>query len=186
MWKTLTITAAATVLAVGAAAAQSTKPSPSPGASPPAASQGAPAQPAEKTPDTSKPAAATGSAKFINAQKADQHLASSFKGTNVVGADNEKIGDISDILFDKNGKIDAYVVSVGGFLGIGAKAVAIEPAAFEVIAGDRSKNQSDKLKLPMSKDQLKQAASFEPYRPPQATTGAGGTSPRPGPGGLPR
>ena len=38
-----------------------------------------------------------------------------------MGADNKKIGDVSDILFDKNGKIEAYVVSVGGFLGMGAQ-----------------------------------------------------------------
>ena len=39
----------------------------------------------------------------------------------MVGADDKKIGDVSDILFDKDGKIEAYVVGVGGFLGIGAK-----------------------------------------------------------------
>ena len=46
----------------------------------------------------------------------------------MVGADNQKIGDVTDILFDKNGKIEAYIVSVGGFLGIGAKDVALAPS----------------------------------------------------------
>ena len=32
----------------------------------------------------------------------------------------------------------------------------------------------------MTKDQLKQAANFEPYNPPRTTTGMGG-SPRPAP-----
>ena len=48
-------------------------------------------------------------------------MASKFKGTDVIGTDDQKIGDVSDILFDKSGKIEAYVVGVGGFLGIGVQ-----------------------------------------------------------------
>jgi len=75
-----------------------------------------------------------------------------------------KIGDVSDILFDKDGKIEAYVVSVGGFLGMGSKDVAIAPTSFDVLPG--SNGSADKLKLSMSKDQLKEAQNFEPYQPP--------------------
>ena len=50
----------------------------------------------------------SGKTNFVSSQKPDQWLASKFKGTDVVGSDNEKIGDVSDILFDKSGKIDAY------------------------------------------------------------------------------
>ncbi len=115
--------------------------------------------------DTASPSAS--SAKFINSQRQDQYLASKFKGTDVIGADDKKIGDVSDILFDKDGKIEAYVVGVGGFLGIGAKDVALAPSAFQVVPGDKSKNESDKLRLSMTKDELKQAANFEPYKAPQ-------------------
>ena len=134
--------------------------------------------------DTSKSAS---SAKFINSQKSDQFLASSFKGTDVLGSDDKKIGDISDILFDKAGKIEAYVVSVGGFLGIGSKHVALEPSAFQVVSGDKSKNENDKLKVSLNKDQLTQAANFEPYKAPQQTTGMGtrpGGGTRPAPAGA--
>jgi hypothetical protein len=41
---------------------------------------------------------------FISAQKPNQWLASKFKGTDVLGADNKSIGSISDILLDKSGK----------------------------------------------------------------------------------
>ena len=88
-----------------------------------------------KSTEMSKPAPSTGSAKFVNSQRQDQYLASKFKGTDVVGSDSQKIGDVSDILFDKDGKIEAYVVGVGGFLGIGAKDVALAPTAFEVVRG---------------------------------------------------
>ena len=107
------------------------------------------------------------SPQFVSVQKPDQWLASKFKGTDVVGADNKSVGSVSDVLFNKDGKIEAYVVSVGGFLGIGAKDVAIAPASFQVMPGDKTKNESDKLKISMNADDLKQAANFEPYNPPR-------------------
>jgi hypothetical protein len=48
----------------------------------------------------------------------------------VLGTDNQQVGDVSDIRFDKHGKI-----SVGGFLGVGAKDVAVAPSAFQVVGG---------------------------------------------------
>jgi hypothetical protein len=46
-------------------------------------------------------------------------------GIDVYGADNQKIGDIDEVLVDRQGKIHGFVVGVGGFLGIGQKDVAI-------------------------------------------------------------
>jgi sporulation protein YlmC with PRC-barrel domain len=43
----------------------------------------------------------------------------------IYGADNQKIGDIDEVLVGKDGRIQAVVVGVGGFLGIGQKDVAI-------------------------------------------------------------
>ncbi len=189
MLKKLMITTAVGGLMMGSAFAQSAdKPMDSPAAQPTPPAAIVPATPKADTTviapkaDTTaiKSTTGSGSAQFVSTQKPDQWLASKFKGTDVIGADNQKIGDVSDILFDKSGKIDAFVVSVGGFLGMGAKDVALAPSAFEVTPGDKSKNESDKLKLTMTKDQLKQAANFEPYNPPRATTGMGG-SPRPAP-----
>lgn len=171
MLKKLMITTAIGGLMMGGAIAQ-TAPKPM---DPPAAT--APAT----TPGVTATAPGAGSAQIVNSQKSDQWLASSFKGTDVIGADNEKIGDVSDMLFDKTGKIDAFIVSVGGFLGMGAKDVALAPASFEVVPGDKSKTEADKLRLSMTKDQLKQAANFEPYKEPRTTTGMGGGTPRPAP-----
>jgi sporulation protein YlmC with PRC-barrel domain len=121
----------------------------------------------------------TGGAQFVAAQKPDQFLASKFKGTDVIGSENEKIGDITDILFTKDGKIEAFVVSVGGFLGMGAKDIAMAPNAFQF---EKDPNfAAYKAKVSMTKDQVKQAANFEPHKePPRTTTGAGGGAPRPG------
>ena len=144
-------------------------------------------QPSSSSSTTNAASASASSAKFINSQRQDQYLASKFKGTDVIGADDKKIGDVSDILFDKGGKVEAYVVGVGGFLGIGSKEVALAPTAFQVVPGDKSKNESDKLRLSMTKEQLKEAANFEPYKEPRQTTGMGATT-RPlgsGPGAPP-
>jgi PRC-barrel domain len=126
-----------------------------------------------------------GRADVILSQKPDQWLASSFKGTAVVGADNQTIGDVRDILFDRDGKIEAYVVSVGGFLGVGSKYVAIAPQSFDVVPGQNG--SPDKLKLSMTKDELKIADNFKPYEPPHTTTdmGLGGLPGSPRPYGIP-
>ena len=46
-------------------------------------------------------------------------------GKSVVNAEGETIGDIDDLVFDTSNKAMFAVVQVGGFLGIGSKAVAI-------------------------------------------------------------
>ena len=187
MLKKLMITTALTGLMIGTAAAQSTNPSSgAQQSSPPAMNQQQPVPPPvsqQSSPPRGdmKSSAATSAPKFVNAQKSDQWLASKFRGTDVVGSDNQKIGSVSDILFDKSGKIEAFVVSVGGFLGIGSKDVALSPDSFQVIAGDKSKYEFDKLKISMNTDQLKAAANFEPYNPPRTTTGSGSSAPRPSP-----
>jgi hypothetical protein len=163
--------AAVSGLALTSAMAQSTSPSTTPTS---------PSTPSVTAPSTSPPTAAattSGKATFIHQQTSDQFLASKFKGTDVIGADDVKIGDVSDILFDKDQKILAYVVGVGGFLGIGSKDVAIEPASFQVVPG---KDASDyKLRLSMTKDELKAAAAFEPYAPPRPAVSQNPASPSP-------
>ena len=158
MLKKLMITTAIGGLMIGSAFAADDMKSPS-------------TQPSSSSSSINTASPSASSAKFVNSQRQDQYLASKFKGTNVIGADDAKIGSVSDILFDKDGKIEAYVVGVGGFLGIGSKDVALAPTAFQAVPGDKSKNESDRLRLSMTKDQLKEAANFEPFKEPRATTG---------------
>jgi len=136
----------------------------------------APAPTVAPAPAPAVPSAATHSdTKFVTAQASDQWLATKFKGTDVMGTSNEKIGDVTDMLFDKDGKILAYVISVGGFLGIGSKEVAIAPTSFQTIpATDR---ESAKLKLAMTKDELKAAPDFKTYTAPTTGMGRGPAAP---------
>jgi sporulation protein YlmC with PRC-barrel domain len=133
-------------------------------------------------PATTGPVNPSGKATVVNSQKSDQFLVSSFKGTDVLGPDDKKIGDVTDLLFDKTGNIQAVIVGVGGFLGIGAKDVALTLPSFDVVPG--KDGQSPTLKLSMTKDELTQAAAFERQKPPQPAAAQ-----RPAPGGsstLPR
>ena len=70
--------------------------------------------------------------------------ASKVVGLNVYNEKNENVGSINDLLMDKSGGIKAAVISVGGFLGMGARLVAVpfdkvkfvtEPIAYTGVAG---------------------------------------------------
>jgi len=54
-----------------------------------------------------------------------QWRASKLIGVNVYNVQNEKLGDISDILLDQSGKVSGVVIGVGGFLGIGERDVLV-------------------------------------------------------------
>jgi sporulation protein YlmC with PRC-barrel domain len=55
-----------------------------------------------------------------------EHLrASKLRGVDVYNDQNEKIGDVTEVLLDKQGRIDGVVIGVGGFLGIGQRDVAV-------------------------------------------------------------
>jgi sporulation protein YlmC with PRC-barrel domain len=137
--------------------------------------------PAPTSPPSSAapPAAAStlGSSEVVNSQSKDEWLASKLKGTTVLGSDDQKIGSVSDILLDKSGQVRAFVVGIGGVLGLGAKEVAIDLTQFhEVPAANGGQEQ---LKVGMTKDQLEHADTFKPLPSPVTTTGSAPVSPRP-------
>jgi sporulation protein YlmC with PRC-barrel domain len=71
-------------------------------------------------------------------------------------ADN-KIGKVTDLLVEKNGQVAAAIVSVGGFLGVGEKDVAVPFNALRLI----QKNQKWYLVMNADKDALKSAPGFK-------------------------
>ena len=87
----------------------------------------------------------------------DQIRAQDVIGTGVVNNKGDKVGKITDLVIDQN-KIEYAVVSVGGFLGIGDKDVAIPL--------DQLKLGKDKSYLlsAETEDQLKQMPEYQ-YKP---------------------
>lgn len=114
------LTAIGGVMLAAAAVAQTSSPSnqpPSPQPSSPASS--APAAPA------AAPATDTAKAPETNLAGQGKWRASKLMGVDIYGPDNKKVGDVTEVVFDKTGKIELVTVGVGGFLGIGSKDVAI-------------------------------------------------------------
>lgn len=107
----------------------------------------------------------------ITQQQNGEFLAEDIIGTNVRNAQNESIGSVSDLILDQNGQLKGAVISVGGFLGIGDKKVAVPWSAVQVRAADTSASgsasgaaspsQDPVLMVSMTKDQLKSAEGFK-------------------------
>ena len=62
---------------------------------------------------------------WMTQEQPGQWRASKLEGLDVYNQNNEKIGDIDELIVDSGGKIQAVVIGVGGFLGIGERNVAI-------------------------------------------------------------
>lgn len=103
--------------AVSAQAANDANPAPAPAATP------AMATPAP-TP-TATPMASASNGGFITTQRAGMLRAPKLVGVAVYDSGNKDIGKISDLLLDHDGSVKAVVLSIGGFLGIGSKDVAV-------------------------------------------------------------
>ena len=71
---------------------------------------------------------------------------------------DNKIGEIMDVLVDRQGKATALIIGVGGFLGIGEKDVAVPFNAVQVKTKDNNKWY---LVMNASKDALKSARGFK-------------------------
>ena len=110
-----------------------------------------------------------------------QWQASKLIHMNVYNAQNEKVGDIKELMLDKNGKITNVAIGVGGFLGMGERDVAVkfdqlkwsnEPVkSTDTKAGtttgsaqsqaNRDRNYPDHAVLNATKDQLKAMPQFD-------------------------
>ena len=84
--------------------------------------------PASTTPSAqpSTPPATSSSATVAPKAHGDMWRASKLIGLNVYNDQNEKLGDISEVLLDKSGKVDGIVIGVGGFLGMGKHDILVQ------------------------------------------------------------
>ena len=112
---------------------------------------------------------------FMQQQNANDWRGSKLIGASVYGQDNASIGKISDVLIGGDGKIQAAVVGVGGFLGVGSKDVAVPFTALNITRKTDS-NAIDKITVSYSKDQLKNAPTFAYYEPASSKTTTGSAS----------
>lgn len=86
-------------------------------------------------------------------------LASAIIGGSVYSPSNEWVGDVNDLVIKPTGEIEAVVVGVGGFIGIGEKNVAIALNRFTM--EPTPDFASTKLVLNATKEELEAAPSFK-------------------------
>jgi len=143
----------ATALTCGAAGAYAqTPPSPSPTQMPRSNTASTPA--VESTGDFNK---------------AGDMAGSGIIGAKVHDANKQTIGSIQDIYLDDGGKVKVVIVSVGGFLGVGAKDVAVKWE--DIKFGKDGKSLS--LTTSLTKDALKEMPDYKSERQKPATAGGG-------------
>lgn len=100
------------------------------------------------------------------------------KGKSVYNENDEKVGDVKDLVMSADGKVTHVILGVGGFVGVGEHPVAIP--------FDEINQTGDKLTLRgYTKDQLKEMPAYEypreeraPASTPASTGGASPMGPR--------
>jgi sporulation protein YlmC with PRC-barrel domain len=103
-------------------------------------------------------ALAATSGTFVTLQSADM-LSSNIVGLDVYDNSNNNIGTIKDIAFDQSKMVKAYILSVGGFLGMGTHYIAVEPDAVKTKFDPADKKWH--ANMTATKDELKAAPEFK-------------------------
>ena len=80
--------------------------------------------------------------------------ASKLIGSKVTNMQDQSVGAIDDVILDNDGKIVSVLVSVGGFLGLGEKRVAV---AFKELLISRAEDGDPIVKVTLSKQSLETA-----------------------------
>lgn len=88
----------------------------------------------------------------------NEELSSKVLGADVYNKANQDIGTIKDIAFNANG-VKAYVVGVGGVLGIGDHGVAVRPSALK-LSWDAN-NKKWRAAIDATIDEIKAAPEFK-------------------------
>jgi hypothetical protein len=96
------------------------------------------------------------SARLMTTVPTDGATVTNYYKQSVYDPSGNKVGDVSDLIVEKGGRITAAMVGVGGFLGIDEKNVAI---AFDALRASR-KNNVWHLTVNTTKDELERAPGF--------------------------
>ena len=75
---------------------------------------------------SSSSSSASSNSQQQNASSMNLWQSSKLIGLNVYNQQNNKIGDIKELLLDKDGKVTQVAIGVGGFLGMGEHDVAVK------------------------------------------------------------
>lgn len=127
---------------------------------PPLQERGAPAS---SSPTPVEPQSGT---RFLTQQSGRQMLSSNLIGIPVVNQTGDPIGNVVNLVIDESGRLVGVVVKIGGFLGLGAKRVALPLNEIRLDPGQKS------AIVHLSKSDLQNAPAYatiaEQNRTPEA------------------
>jgi sporulation protein YlmC with PRC-barrel domain len=78
---------------------------------------------------------------------------------NVYDNDNNKIGQIVDVLVGKDGKINSFVIGAGGFLGMGKHDVVAPFSTVKMVKEDQTPRSEPKAKNDRNRDRDRSASN---------------------------
>lgn len=90
-------------------------------------------------------------------QEPDTFAASELIGKNVSSVDGEVLGEVTDLLITGDNRIAGVILDVGGFLGFGAKGVAVE---YDRLIVTETPDGDRQVILDLSVEELEQAPAF--------------------------
>lgn len=93
---------------------------------------------------------------FLSEQKPNEWRMYNYIGQAVFNDTGQKVGTVYDVVFEKNGTVTTVVISVGGFLGVGAKIVALPFQALTYMEKDGVRQ----ITVPLTKETLKAAPEY--------------------------
>lgn len=93
---------------------------------------------------------------FVAAVPAAALTVSTYYNEDVYDNQNNKIGDVDDILLEKDGRVSAVIIGVGGFLGAGEKDVAVPFNALKLTEKDGDRY----LVMNTTKESLEKAPGY--------------------------
>src|SRR3954452_18620107 len=114
------------------------------------------AQTPQQAPQPQSPAGPA--AQIMTSVPADSVTVTHWYKQNVYDPGDNKIGEIMDVLVERDGKVTGLIVGVGGFLGMGEKDVAVP---FNAIQATTKDNNKWYLVMNSTKDALKAAKGFK-------------------------
>ncbi len=93
---------------------------------------------------------------YMDSAPANGMHASNLIGAEIKSAGDEDVGAVEDLIIDQNGQVVAVVVSVGGFLGMGEKNVAI---AWDELTQSGTSDMQD-LRVDVTREELQSAPEY--------------------------
>jgi PRC-barrel domain protein len=106
--------------------------------------------------------ASTGTTEPPSVTVLNTHEVEGILGRPVLGAADENMGRIVDVIVDHSGRVRAAVIDFGGFLGVGSRKIAVDWSALHFPPPGQP---NAKISLDLTRDQVKAAPEYQEGKP---------------------